>query len=167
MQVQKLQGLGTLWVKRIFVDNKSTEFNHQHSWNLPKNLKDKQEKRDTFPRRADSQSTPIQTPSQSKRRRRRAKKAVLLATPRITNWFPRTPLKIPDTPEDTPKQATPPPTIPSKIKKRASRKKKDAPSPILGSPSPYCIPIFCFSFSLRDLFSEYGSAAGSPFFPVF
>ena len=90
----------------------------------------------TFPRRADSQSTPIQTPSQSKRRRRRAKKAVLLATPRITNWFPRTPLKIPDTPEDTPKQATPPPTIPSKIKKRASRKKKDAPSPILGSPSP-------------------------------
>ena len=91
---------------------------------------------DTFPSRADSQSTPIQTPSQSRRKRRRAKKAVLLATPRITNWFPKTPLKILDAPEDTPEQATPHPTIPSKTKKRASRKKKEAPVPVLRSPSP-------------------------------
>ena len=93
-----------------------------------------QEMPDTFTTRTDSQSTPIQTPSQSKRRKRRARKAVLLATPRITDWFPKTPLL--DAPEDILEQATPPPNLPNKTRKRANKKMRETPVPFLRSPSP-------------------------------
>ena len=98
--------------------------------------KDEPEPLDVIAERAGSQSTPIQDPSQ-KRRKRKPKRSKLLFTPRITQWFPATPKPLDQNPASS--QADPSPAMPPtqpKSKKRATRKKTAAPPPLILPSSP-------------------------------